>query len=409
MNTSLEKSDVRIVLLENISSSARETFAAAGYTTVEEIPRALSGQELIEQLRGAHVLGIRSNTHLTVDVLAQLPDLITVGCFCIGTNQVDLHAALESGVPVFNAPFSNTRSVAELTLSSIIALTRRVPEKNAQMHRGVWDKSAKKSYEVRGKTLGIIGYGNIGAQLSVLAEHMGMHVVYFDIQKKLSVGNARQLGSLEEVLAQSDIVSVHVPDNPSTRGLISAAQFSAMKDGVSFINYSRGTVVDIDALVAALRSGHIAGAAIDVYPSEPKSHDEEFVSALREFDNVILTPHIGGSTEEAQRAIGYEVSEALVKYLDNGSTSGAVNFPQVSLPQYSGVHRFLNIHKNVPGMLKQINSVIAEVGGNVVGQFLQTNATTGYLVLDIEAGPDSEALRQKIQTIPGCIRTRALY
>ena len=408
MALSFDKNKVRIVLLENISKNARAVFEKAGYTNIEEIPGALTGDELIQKVGDARILGIRSTTELTADALAKLPKLMTVGCFCIGTNQVALEAAEKAGIPVFNAPFSNTRSVAELTISSIISLMRRIPEKNAAAHRGEWVKSAAGSREVRNKTLGIIGYGNIGTQLSVLAESMGMQVRYFDTEKKLPVGNARPIDSIDELLAISDAVTVHVPETASTRNMIDAIAFSKMKKGAVFINYARGTVVDIPALADAVKSGQIGGAAIDVFPKEPKSKSEEFISPLRGLDNVILSPHVGGSTEEAQEAIGAEVAEKLVKYIDNGSTTSAVNFPNVSLPQHANAVRILNIHKNIPGVLMSVNKVFTDTGANVVGQFLQTSKDVGYVVTDIEVHQDAEQMRKSLKEISGTLRTRIL-
>jgi len=333
---------------------------------------------------------------------------VAIGCFCIGTNQVDLKAALTRGIPVFNAPYSNTRSVAELVLGQLILLLRGIPEKNAMVHSGGWSKSAEGSYEARGKTLGIVGYGSIGSQLSVLAESLGMHVIYFDTLTKLPLGNARQVTSMEELLSTSDVVSLHVPDVPSTRNMMRAEHFAQMKAGSIFINAARGTCVDIDALAAAITSKHLNGAAIDVFPKEPKSNDEEFVSPLRGLFNVILTPHIGGSTLEAQANIGLEVAEKFARYSDTGATTTSVNFPEVSLPVTTGKHRLLHIHKNIPGVLSAINLVFAENGINISGQSLMTNDTIGYLVMEVDAAYSDVAL-EKLQQINGTIRTRVLY
>jgi D-3-phosphoglycerate dehydrogenase len=337
--------------------------------------------------------------------------LVCVGCFCIGTNQVDLETAESLGVPVFNAPFSNTRSVAELVLAEAIMLTRGIPARNAAAHRGEGIKTATGSHEIRGKCLGIVGYGHIGTQVAVLAEGAGMQVVYYDIESKLALGNARPVTSLHALLEIADIVTLHVPETPQTAGMIGKAEFAKMKKGARFINAARGTVVDIDALTEAIRSQHIAGAAIDVFPYEPKTHGEEFMSPLRGLDNVILTPHIGGSTEEAQQNIGIEVAEKLLRYSNNGSTLGAVNFPEVSLPSHPGKHRLLHIHNNQPGVLSGVNAVFSEKNINVVGQYLQTNARIGYVVIDIDTGEREEALQLKrmLDEVPGTIRTRILY
>lgn len=408
MKLSFDKKKVRIVLLENISKTARSVFEAAGYKNIEEIPSAFEGTALLEKVGDARILGIRSTSHLTKDFFEKAPKMMCVGCFCIGTNQVDLDAALLKGVPVFNAPFSNTRSVAELTISSAIALMRRIPEKNVGLHRGKWDKSAKQSNEVRGKTLGIVGYGNIGGQLSILGEALGMQIRFFDIEKKLSIGNAHPTESLEELLKISDVVTLHVPETSLTKNMMNAKRIAQMKDGACLINYSRGTVVDLEALAEALKSGKLRGAAVDVYPKEPKSKEQEFVSSLRGLDNTLLSPHVGGSTEEAQEAIGTEVAEKLARYFDNGSTTSAVNFPNVALPQHPGAVRVLNIHDNTPGVLTAINAAFSKTGANIVGQFLQTNVKVGYVVTDIELKGDAEKFRKVLNAIPGSIRTRIL-
>ena len=353
-------------------------------------------------------MGIRSRTQLTRKVLEAAEKLIAIGCYCIGTNQVDLDAALELGIPVFNAPYSNTRSVAELVLAETIMLMRGVPEKNAVVHRGGWNKSAKDSYEVRGKTMGIVGYGSIGSQLSVLAESLGMNVIYHDAVTKLPLGNAVQVGSLDELLAKADVVTLHVPDLPSTRNMMTKAEFDKMKDGAFFINAARGGCVDIDALADALKSGKILGAAIDVFPKEPKSADEEFVSPLREFDNVILTPHVGGSTQEAQANIGLEVAEKFVKYSDQGDTTSAVNFPNVSIPFTAGTHRLLHIHRNVPGVLSQINASFADAGINIAAQSLMTRGDVGYLVMDVDDNDSAKAM-ERLRAVPETIRVRVLF
>ena len=406
--TSLEKDKIRILLLEGIHHSAVENFQARGYTNIEQLKGALTGDELKDKVRDAHVVGIRSRTQLTEEVFEAAEKLMAVGCFCIGTNQVDLDAALVRGIPVFNAPFSNTRSVAELVVAEAIMLMRGVPQRNASCHRGGWMKSAADSYEVRGKKLGLIGYGNIGAQVSVMAEALGMQVYFYDVVTKLPLGNATQVQSLDELLSISDVVSLHVPDTAATRWMIGEPQIRRMKPKSYLINAARGKVVDIDALSAALKDGHLLGAAIDVFPEEPKSNDDEFISPLREFDNVILTPHVGGSTQEAQENIGSEVSEKLVHYSDNGSTLSAVNFPEVSLPSHPGMHRLLHIHRNVPGILMQINQVLSENDINISGQYLQTNEKIGYVVVDIDAEYSQLALK-KLREIEGTIRTRVLF
>ncbi|MBA3981236.1 MAG: phosphoglycerate dehydrogenase [Alcanivorax sp.] len=406
--TSLEKDKIRVLLLEGIHDTAVENLRQSGYTNVELLKGALTGDDLKEKVRDAHIIGIRSRTQLTEEIFAAADKLMAVGCFCIGTNQVDLGAALSRGIPVFNAPYSNTRSVAELVVGEAIMLMRGIPERNASCHRGGWLKSAKDSYEVRGKKLGIVGYGNIGAQVSVLAESMGMKVYFYDVVTKLPLGNATQVGSLNELLAMSDVVSLHVPDTPNTRWMMKEPQLRAMKPKSYLINAARGKVVDIDALCAALRDGHLLGAAIDVFPEEPKSNDDEFLSPLREFDNVILTPHVGGSTQEAQENIGAEVAEKLVRYSDNGSTLSAVNFPEVALPSHPGMHRLLHIHANVPGILSQINQVFSDNGINIAAQFLQTNEKIGYVVIDVDAEYSQLAL-EKLRNIQGTIRTRVLF
>lgn len=405
---SLDKDKIRILLLEGIHQTAVDNLKAHGYTNVELLKGALTGDDLKAKIRDAHMVGIRSRTQLTEDVFAAAEKLMAVGCFCIGTNQVDLNAALVRGIPVFNAPYSNTRSVAELVIGEAIMLMRGIPERNASCHAGGWLKNAKDSYEVRGKKLGIVGYGNIGAQVSVLAEAMGFKVYFYDTVTKLPLGNATQVQSLDELLGMSDVVSLHVPDTDSTRWMIKEAQIRAMKKGSYLINAARGKVVDIDALAAGLKDGHLLGAAIDVFPEEPKSQDDEFISPLREFDNVILTPHIGGSTQEAQENIGAEVSEKLARYSDNGSTLSAVNFPEVALPAHPDMHRLLHIHQNKPGILTQLNTVLSEAGVNICGQYLQTNADIGYVVIDVESEYSQLAL-EKMRNIDGTIRTRVLF
>lgn len=408
MTLSLQKDKIRFLLLEGVHDNALKTLNAAGYTNIEYIKSALDEAELIEKIKDAHFVGIRSRTQLTRKVLQAAEKLIAIGCYCIGTNQVDLDAALELGIPVFNAPYSNTRSVAELVLAETIMLMRGVPEKNAVVHRGGWNKSAKDSYEVRGKTMGIVGYGSIGSQLSVLAESLGMNVIYHDAVTKLPLGNAVQVGGLDELFAKADVVTLHVPDLPSTRNMMTKTEFDKMKDGAFFINAARGGCVDIDALADALKSGKILGAAIDVFPKEPKSADEEFVSPLREFDNVILTPHVGGSTQEAQANIGLEVAEKFVKYSDQGDTTSAVNFPNVSIPFTAGSHRLLHIHRNVPGVLSQINASFADAGINIAAQSLMTRGDVGYLVMDVDDNDSAKAM-ERLRAVPETIRVRVLF
>lgn len=405
---SLDRSRISVLLLEGIHSHAAETFEAAGYTNVRSLAETPTGDDLSALLKDAHMIGIRSRTRLTRELIESAPRLFAVGCFCIGTNQVDLPAAAARGIPVFNAPFSNTRSVAELVMAEAILLLRGVPAKHAALMQGVWSKSARDAFEIRGKTLGVVGYGNIGSQLGVIAEAIGMNVVFFDIESKLKLGNARQLGSLEELLTVSDIVSLHVPATPETEQLIDAAALAKMRSSAVLINASRGNVVDLDALTRALLERQILGAAIDVYPEEPRSNDEPFVHALTGCENVILTPHIGGSTEEAQENIGEEVAGKLIRYSDNGSTLSAVNFPEVSLPAHPGKHRLLHVHRNVPGVLSAINGVLSERGLNVAAQYLQTTAEIGYVVIDLDAEHSQVALTE-LRAIDGTLRTRVLF
>lgn len=406
--TSTEKSKIRFLLLEGIHPSASSVLQAAGYTQIESLPGALPEDELKTKIADAHFVGIRSRTQLTADVLAHATRLAAVGCFCIGTNQVDLNAARERGIAVFNAPFSNTRSVAELVLAEAILLLRGVPEKSAVAHRGGWLKTADNAYEIRGKTLGIVGYGSIGTQLSVLAEALGMQVVFFDVVTKLPLGNARQVGRLNDLLAQSDVVSLHVPETPATQWMIDAPEIAAMKPGSVLINASRGLVVRIEPLADALKAKKLLGAAIDVFPVEPRSNKDRFESPLQGIDNVILTPHVGGSTMEAQENIGIEVAEKLVKYSDNGTSTSSVNFPEVALPAHPGKHRLLHVHQNVPGVLAQINQVFSDNHINIASQYLQTNEAVGYVVIDIDAAHSDLALA-KLAQVPGTIRTRVLF
>ena len=382
---SLEKSKIKFLLLEGVHPSARATLQQSGYCNIEEHKKALPLEELKVAIANTHFVGIRSRTQLTQEVFDAAKKLVAVGCFCIGSNQVELDAATRRGITVFNAPFSNTRSVAELVLAEAILLLRGVPSKNAAAHRGEWQKTAANAFEIRGKKLGIIGYGNIGMQLGVIAEGLGMQVQFYDTSNKLPLGNARQVPSLNQLLAGSDVVSLHVPESPATQNLIGAAQLAQMPTGSILINASRGTVVDIDALADALQSGALGGAGVDVFPVEPRSNDDEFMSPLRRFDNTFLTPHIGGSTTEAQENIGMEVAEKLARYSDTGTTTSSLNFPEVALPEHAGSHRLLHIHRNVPGVLSAINSVFSENRINVSAQFLQTNDQVGYVVIDIDA------------------------
>ncbi|MCL6414106.1 phosphoglycerate dehydrogenase [Aestuariirhabdus sp. Z084] len=406
--TSLEKSKIKFLLLEGVHQSAVDNLKAAGYTNIDYLTTSLPDEELKARIADAHFIGIRSRTQLTEEVFDAAKKLVAVGCFCIGTNQVDLNAARERGIAVFNAPYSNTRSVAELVLAQAILLLRGVPEKSALAHQGVWRKSAKNSYEIRGKKLGIVGYGSIGSQLSVLAEGLGMEVCFYDVITKLPLGNARQINSLKELLGTCDIITLHVPETAATQDMIGAEQIEAMKQGSILINASRGTVVDIDALAAGLDQQKLLGAAIDVFPVEPRSNDEEFVSPLRGFNNVILTPHVGGSTMEAQANIGLEVAEKLAKYSDNGTSTSSVNFPEVALPTHAGQHRILHIHRNVPGVMTSINSVFSDHNINICSQYLQTNEKVGYVVIDVDA-EQSQIAQEELQKIDGTIRCRVLY
>ncbi len=408
VSISLDKSKIRILLLEGVHQTAVETLSEAGYSNIEYIKTALTEDDLIEKIKDAHFVGIRSRTQLTKKVFSAAKKLVAVGCFCIGTNQVDLSAAQENGVVVFNAPYSNTRSVAELVLAEAIMLLRGIPEKNAVCHRGGWLKSAVGSYEARGKVLGIVGYGSIGSQTSVLAESLGMKVYFFDVVTKLPMGNAAQVRDMYELLAMSDVVTLHVPESPSTRNMFGQKEIAAMKSGSILINAARGTVIDIDMLAEALESKHLAGVAIDVFPVEPKGNSEEFVSPLRKFDNAILTPHIGGSTQEAQQNIGLEVAEKLVKYSDNGTTTSSVNFPEVALPEHPGKHRLIHVHKNVPGVLSEINRIFSDNNINIAAQYLQTNDQVGYVVVEVDADYSDMALKE-LKLINGTINCRVIH
>lgn len=406
---SMPKDKIKIVLFENVHPNAIAVFNSDGYHNIESHAGALDGQDLLDAVKDAHIIGIRSRTKLTEDVLKHAEKLFCIGCFCIGTNQVDLTAAKEGGIAVFNAPYSNTRSVAELVLGELILLMRRVPERSALAHDGIWRKSAEGSFEARGKVLGLVGYGHIGSQLSVLAENIGMQVRYFDIERKLSHGNATPSASLEELLKTSDVVSLHVPQTPETKGMMGEKEIRAMKRGAHLINASRGNVVDLDALAAAIKDGHIAGAAVDVFPKEPASGQEELQTPLRGLPNVILTPHVGGSTQEAQENIGTEVAEKLIRYSDNGSTTGSVNISEVALPVHSGRTRFLHIHRNVPGVLNRVNEIFSSRKLNIAGQFLQTDGEIGYVVVDVDGKLEpGHGVRKDLAAIDGTIKVRFL-
>jgi D-3-phosphoglycerate dehydrogenase len=410
MQTSFPRQDIRVLLLEGISASAVEVFHRAGYSQIELHAKSLPEDELKARIADAHIVGLRSRTQLTDAVLAQARRLIAVGCFCIGTNQVNLDAARRLGVPVFNAPYSNTRSVAELVIAEAIMLLRGIPQKNAQCHRGGWAKSASGSYETRDKVLGIVGYGHIGTQVGVLAESLGMRVIFHDIEAKLALGNAHAVSGLDELLERADVITLHVPETPATQMMIRAGQLAKMRAGAMLINASRGSVVDIDALAEALREGRLAGAAVDVFPAEPKGNGDPFVSPLVGMDNVILTPHIGGSTLEAQDNIGIEVASKLVRYSDNGSTLSAVNFPEVTLPEHPRSLRLLHIHRNVPGVLSRINELFSAGNLNIDAQFLQTDNEVGYVVIDVSADEaQANALKAQLAAIPGTLRSRVLY
>jgi D-3-phosphoglycerate dehydrogenase len=407
---SLSRDRISVLLLEGISQSAVDYFSSCGYTNLVHLPKALDDKDLKLHIAEAHIIGIRSRTQLTEEMFESAKKLIAVGCFSVGTNQVDLAAARRRGIPVFNAPYSNTRSVAELVIGEIIMLTRQIFPRSASAHQGGWEKSAVGSREVRGKTLGIVGYGNIGSQLSALAESMGMVVRYFDLSDRLRRGNSESMASLGELLEISDYVTMHVPETASTHNMITEIELRRMKKGAIFINNSRGTVVDLDALAKVLKEGHLAGAAVDVFPKEPASNKDRFETPLQGLSNVILTPHIGGSTEEAQERIGGEVSRKLVEYSDIGSTMGAVNFPQVQLPERPNGTRFIHVHENRPGMLIKLNEIFSSRGLNIVGEFLQTHGDTGYVVIEVEdASQTADDILQALREIPGTIRTRLLY
>jgi D-3-phosphoglycerate dehydrogenase / 2-oxoglutarate reductase len=406
---SLPKNKIRVLLLEGVNESAVRLFADNDYSAVERLPKALDAAALKEAVKGVHLLGIRSRSQVTEEILAAADRLLAVGCFSVGTNQIDLDAARRRGVPVFNAPYANTRSVAELTIGEIVMLVRRIFPRSVAAHTGGWDKSADGSREVRGKTLGIVGYGNIGSQLSNLAESMGMRVVYFDQTDKLRHGNTEPTTSLDELLAVSDVVSLHVPETPQTHGMIGAREIGLMKPGAFLINNSRGTVVDLDALASALRSGHLAGAAIDVFPVEPVSNADRLATPLQGLPNVILTPHIGGSTEEAQDRIGVEVSRKLIEYSDVGSTMGAVNFPQVLLPTRPTGTRFIHVHGDTPGVMRKLNDIVSAHNINIAAQYLQTGGGIGYVVLETDGACAAESILEEMRAVPGTIRARLLY
>jgi D-3-phosphoglycerate dehydrogenase len=405
--TSFPKSEIRILLLENIHPVATAAFKAEGFQ-VENVKGALSESELAARLHDVHVLGIRSKTQITPKVIDAGNRLLAVGAFCIGTNQINGRHANQHGVPAFNAPFSNTRSVAELILAEVVMLSRHLGDRSREVHEGKWNKVAVGSHEVRGHTLGIVGYGHIGSQIGVLAEAFGMHVVFYDIVAKLPMGNNRSVGKLEELLAISDFVTLHVPETPQTRNMIGPAELAQMKPGACLLNASRGTVVVIDALADAIRRGHVGGAAVDVYPDEPEANSDGFGTALRGLPNVILTPHIGGSTEEAQEAIGREVSAALIKHVNTGATTGAVNFPQVELPITKGTHRILNVHRNVPGVLRDINKIVSDHNANIRAQLLATDADIGYLIMDLD-NDVSQDVKKGVAALETNIRTRILF
>lgn len=404
---SFPKSEIKILLVENIHPVAKKMLEADGFS-VDTLSNAPTEAELLQKATNAHVLGIRSKTQITKKYLQETKRLLTVGCFCIGTNQVDLNTARDMGTVVFNAPFSNTRSVAEMVMAEIVMLSRQIGDRNRFLHEGKWVKSAVGCYEVRGKTLGIVGYGHIGSQVSVLAESFGMKVIYYDIVTKMPIGNSQQMAKLEDVLGKADFVTLHVPETPQTMKMIGPEELKRMKRGSYLINASRGPVVNIHALKESLSSRHLGGAALDVFPEEPEGNNQKFVSELQNLHNVILTPHIGGSTEEAQENIGIEVATSIAKFINNGSTTGSVNFPQVDLPvKYEG-HRILNVHKNVPGVLREINRIISDLGANILSQYLATDPQIGYLIMDLDKEV-SDKVKEQISSLSTSIRTRILY
>ena len=408
MQVSYPKEKINILLLENISAEAVSIFNDNGYTSVRNISSALSEDELIEAVRNAHIIGIRSKTKITAAVLNAAPKLLAIGCFCIGTNQVDKVAAMEQGVVVFNAPYSNTRSVAELVIGAAIMLIRRIPEKNKAAHEGVWLKEASNSRELRGKTLGIIGYGNIGSQVSVMAESLGMRVVFYDVEKKLPLGNAIAMNSMEAVLKQGDIITLHVPATLITHNMIDKEALALCKKGALLINYARGEVLDIEALTESLLNGHLNGAAVDVYPDEPERNGSSFSTPLQGLPNVLLTPHVGGSTEEAQANIGQDVSSKMISFVETGSTQGSHSIPELNLPLQEGAHRILHIHRNEPGILGAINSVLSTYNINILGQYLKTNERIGYVVLDVNSTLNKQAM-DELRNVRATIRVRSVY
>jgi D-3-phosphoglycerate dehydrogenase len=406
--TSYPRSKIKVLLLENISDSAVAELRSCGYTEIHRINGAMSEADLVKAVKGVHLIGIRSKTLITKNVIAAADKLLAIGAFCIGVNQVDLKAATEKGVAVFNAPYSNTRSVAELIIGLSVMLIRKIADKNAAAHRGEWLKDATGSFELRGKTLGIIGYGNIGSQVSNMAEAMGMQVIYYDIATKLPHGNAKQIRDLKELLKESNIVTLHVPSDSTTRNMINADTLKSMRKGSILINHSRGDVVDLDALHKALKSGKLAGAAVDVFPDEPEKNGDKFTTVLQNLPNVILTPHIGGSTEEAQANIGLDVTAKLIKYLELGTSEGSHTVPSVNLPPQAGTHRILHIHKNIPGVLGEINSRLSKRNINIVGQYLKTNDDIGYVILDVDTKISKEAF-EILKDIKGTVKARMIY
>jgi len=407
-HTSYPKHKIKVLFLENISEKAVQYFKLQGYTDVKKMSGALSEEELIKVIKDVHILGIRSKTFISKKVLDSAKKLQAIGCFCIGTNQVDIKACKQKGVAVFNAPYSNTRSVAELVIGSSIMLIRKIIDKNKAAHEGIWNKEAKGSYELRGKTLGLIGYGNIGTQTGIMAEAMGMKVKFYDVEAKLPLGNAVSVKSIKDLVSSSDIISVHVPETFQTKNLISNEVIKQCKTGSILINYARGEVVDLNALVAALKSKHITGAAIDVYPLEPEKNGDKFETPLQGLSNVILTPHIGGSTEEAQENIGEDVSVKLYQYLERGVSNGSHTIPDISLPPVDGAHRILHIHRNVPGVLSAINTVMSKNKINIVGQYLKTNEEIGYVVLDVDSKLSKKAI-ELLRDVKETVRVRMLY
>ncbi|MBX3229455.1 MAG: phosphoglycerate dehydrogenase [Labilithrix sp.] len=402
------KPQIKVLLLENVHASAHEIFGGEGFQ-VEAVPRSMKEEELVERLQsGVNLLGIRSKTRVTAKALEAGKDLLSVGAFCIGTNQIDLEAAKRCGVPVFNAPFSNTRSVAELVICEVIMLSRHLGDRSREVHEGKWRKIAKGAHEIRGKTLGIVGYGHIGSQVGVLAEAMGMRVISYDIRATLPMGNNRPVDSLETLLAQSDFVTLHVPETPQTKGMIGIKELELMKNDASLLNLSRGTVVDLDALASIIKAGKLGGAALDVYPEEPEGNEDTFSSVVCGLPNVVLTPHIGGSTAEAQEAIGREVASTLVRYTNSGTTAGSVSFPRVEQPKLPGAHRVLNVHRNVPGVLRDINKIVSDRNANVLGQVLATDPDVGYLVMDLDKEVAND-VHTAIEALPTSIKTRILY